>query len=130
MKHPFARYTLFARLRHRAAWPCALLLALALVLGGVFSTDPPTSHTEKGAVANAVADVHCAGHDTAPGNTTDRTPDDACCGSACGCAFAHAIGPLPGAMARHAFEPACPIVATRATVHVKPGAPPLRPPIA
>jgi hypothetical protein len=121
---------LFARLRRAAAWPCALLLACALVLGGVFAADPPTSHPAKAAVADSAADVHCAGHDTAPGSTTGPTPAEDCCGSACGCAFAHAIGPLPGAMARHAFEPACPLVAQRTAFHAKPSVPPQRPPIA
>ena len=129
MKHPFAKSTLFARLRRGAGWPCALLLTFALVLGGVHATDLPMPHAAQAVAVDAAADAHCAGQDTAPDEVGDAQSGD-CCGSACACAFTHAIGPLHGAMARHAFEPACPIAATAPSLHAKTAAPPLRPPIA
>lgn len=130
MIRPFAKYTLFARLRRGAAWPCALLLACALVLGGVFAADPPMPHAAKAAVADAAAGAHCAGHDASSGTGKPLAPDGDCCGKACACAFAHAIGPLLGAMARHAFEPACPLASAVSPFHAKAATPPLRPPIA
>lgn len=130
VKHPFAKSTLFARLRRSAAWPCTLLLAFVLVPGGVHATDLPLPHAAQAVAVHAAVDAHCAGHDAAPDKAMDHAQGGDCCGNACACAFAHAIGPLPGAMARHAFEPACPIAATSPSFHAKATAPPLRPPIA
>jgi hypothetical protein len=129
VKHPSSRSAWFARLRRRAAWPCALLLAFVLVLGGVHATDLPLPPASAMAV-DAAVDAHCAGHDAAPDKAMDGVQGGDCCGNACTCAFAHAMGPLPGAMARHAFEPACPVAATSLSFHAKATAPPLRPPIA
>ena len=130
MKHPFAKSTLFARLRRGIARPGALLLAFALVLGGVHATDLPPPQATQAVAVDAAAGAHCAGHEAAPGGAAGHAQDGDCCGSACACASAHATGPLPGAMARHAFEPACPVAATTPSVHAKAAAPPLRPPIA
>lgn len=131
MKHPFAKSTLFAGLRRAVAWPGVLLLACALLLGGVHVADLPSAQPAPEAVSiDAAGDAHCAGHDTAPAGTTDRAGGGDCCGNACPCAFAQAMGPLPGAMARHAFEPACPVVATAPPLRGGMAVPPLRPPIA
>lgn len=126
---PCTRYTLFARLRLRASWPCALLLACVLVFGGAFAAEAPMPHA-KATATQSMADAHCAGHDADADAGKAATPDGDCCGKACACAFAHAIGPLPGAIARDAFEPACPVASAAWPLHAKAAAPPLRPPIA
>lgn len=129
MKHPFAKSTLFARLRRGAAWPCALLLALVLVPGGAHA-GMPMPHAAQAVAVDAAVDAHCAGHDAAPDEAVDHAQGGDCCGNACACAFTHAIGALPCAMLRHAFGPACPVAAAAPTLHANAAVPPLRPPIA
>ncbi len=81
-------------------------------------------------VAGSAVGAGCAGHDR-PAEAPDGVPSDSgCCGVACGCAFAHAIGPLPSVDARHAFEPVRPILRSTPPLHANVQAPPLRPPIA
>ena len=81
MKHPFAKSTLFARLRRGIARPGALLLAFALVLGGVHATDLPLPPASAMAV-DAAVDAHCAGHDAAPDKAMDGVQGGDCCGNA------------------------------------------------
>lgn len=81
-------------------------------------------------VAGSAPDADCAGHDR-PADAPAGVPSDTdCCGVACGCAFVHAIGLLPGVAARHAFEPERPIVRPTPPLDANVQAPPLRPPIA
>ena len=121
--------SLFARVRRSTSWPIAFVLAIALLFGTAIATEAPMPHLVAD-VAGSAPDADCAGHDM-PADAPAGVPSDGgCCGVACGCAFAHAIGPLPGAAARPAFEPECPIVRPPPPLHANVQAPPLRPPIA
>lgn len=129
MTHPFAKSTVFARLRSVATWPCALLLAFALVLGGLHAAPAPMPQGGNAIVAASV-DAHCVGHAASPEPSNDLPGGAGCCGSACACAFTHAIAPLSAALTRNAYEPARPMVDASPALRVRAAIPLLRPPIA
>jgi len=126
--HPFASplFRLSDLARWRVLRVLACVLALSLAASGFASAATP-SHA---AVAKPADAAGCAHHAQAQAAKPVHHADG-CCGKACACAFAHALGlAAASSMAAHAPTRASIPLPLRESVHARGVPPPLRPPIA
>jgi hypothetical protein len=126
--HPFASPQF--RLSRLARWPLlrvfACLLALSIAGSGFVAAAMPLH----GIAATQTGDASCS-HHAQPSVAKHAHHADGCCGVACACAFAHALG-LAMLASTIASEPEfVPVPTThREGVRTRLATPPLRPPIA
>jgi hypothetical protein len=126
--HPFASplFRLARIARSRLVRVFACLLALSIATSGFAAAAMPLH----GANAPPAGENACAHHaQTAKARHVHRA--DGCCGTACACAFAHAVG-LTAATPITAYDPAGASMPAPLRTGAQPPrlSPPLRPPIA
>jgi len=125
--HPFASplFRLAPLARLRAVRMLACVLAAAIAFSG-FSAAAMPLH---GAAPTQAGQSACAHHAPAP-KVKHVHRADGCCGTACACAFVHALGPAAMPAAVYALADTSMPVPLREGVERQRASPPLRPPIA